>query len=1076
MEHSIFKKAKLAAAIALVSSTTLMTGCLFEGDSSRSTTIKEDASRISVTDQATPRAEILGIVQDTNGNPVAGARVSIGSASVISNANGAYSIPNVAVTGFTGNAGTATAQPIQVSIVPANKAEGVKYLAATVSVTPQASTIIQTVDGDHTNTEDALLAIVTTDGLAVSAGVTVIPALESTVTGVLRDNATGEVVANAVIGLEVLEVNGVNQQQVQNSNGGTSYGVGIYQAATDAEGRFTFENLPVDTDFDIAINGWILDSLTGGNVGNNNSGEFATTPEVAVQNIGTLYADLITSQDDIEPFVTSVTGVVVNAATGLLNDDLDGTQGLTIHFSEPLQALVDSNSVYVYNETTAAAVALQGTPVLSADGRSLTITTAAAIAADNVFAIYLSKVDFQDMADNNLEARAGIPVFQGKATPAYDTDASGVTSVGSVKLTLKTFADPVTNAGAVVGAVQLLTDGGDSAFEILQGLNATFIDVDTGSLRGSDDDIEQLNEPEAGARLTALATATYIEAGLIAAPASIDTNVNVSRVQFTIDNTTQSDEYELVLKNELGNAQALTVDVSALVGTLTNNGTNKVTLTLEDDFQGSVDLLLESVEPGWTLTISSITSFGSVDGVASIVLTDQIAPTTVLQNSYGAGDDTNSVVGLNYGNGGELSDITSATIGTPLLNITPRLLTPQVGETPALPVGDTWTAVRDLMQDIDPNDGTADVNTSALPAGYTAYDATAFAAWTVGSRKIGIAVSEDVSLTGTPADNASQVLSGWKVQNDVIENDQNQPVTADLINVTVPDVIAFANTDHGSVIDFSGNITDNSGNTAAAANNPKVVVNDLMPPLPVSAVYNGEQIILTYNESVSVVDGTDFILDGITANKTITVNTSDVTVSGAIITIPRAAFGDIDSENLFDRGTYDHDENAGTADAAHGVVLTQEVQDLHGVSWENWDGVLNLVDIPGIVIRDDAGAFETSSPVATGFANAATGFSVVYRFSHRIDLQNSFGAASASSMTGAEVAAAFTLTSTATINNTGTSAVLDASGRELTVTVAVPAGDSIATGDTFGLTGGNISSEWDSNDAAITTLANVTAP
>ncbi|MCA6062071.1 carboxypeptidase-like regulatory domain-containing protein [Thalassolituus marinus] len=1074
MEHSIFKKAKLAAAIALVSSTTLMTGCLVDGDKSTttSTTVQEDASRISVTDQVTPRAEILGIVQDTNGNPVAGARVSIGSASAISDANGAYSIPNVAVTGFTGNADTANAQPIQVSIVPANSVEGVKYLAATVSVTPQASTIIQTVDGDHTNTEDALLAIVTTDGLAVSAGVTVIPALESTVTGVLRDNATGEVVANAVIGLEVLEVNGVNQQQVQNSNGGgTSYGVGIYQAATDAEGRFTFENLPVDTDFDIAINGWILDSLTGGNVGNNNSGEFATTPEVAVQNIGTVYADLITSQDDIEPFVTSVTGVVVNAVTGLLNDDLDGTQGLTVHFSEPLQSLVDSNSVYVYNTTAKAAVALQGQPVLSADGRSVTITTASPIPANNTFEIYLNKMDFQDIAGNALDAGV-VGTFKGQPTPAYDANVT-LGNSNSLKLTLKTFADPITEAGAVVGLTQQLEDGGDSAFEILQGLNSTFIDVDTGTLRSGDVSIEQLNEPESEDRLKALSDATYGEAGLAGAPVAVA--ADVARVQFTIDGTTEASAYKLELKNALGVAQFLTLDVSPLVGTLANNGTTAVTLTLNDGFQGVVDLLAESVEPGWTLSIASLTDFGSEDGIASVVLTDQLAPTTVLQNSYGAGDSTTSVVGLNYGNGGELSDITTATVGTPLLNITPRLLTPQVGETPALPVGDTWTAVRDLM-DIDSN-GNAQVDTSGLPFGTTAYDAKAFAAWAVGDRKIGIAMSEDVTLTGTPTHNASQSLSDWKVQNDVVVNDQNNPVTADLINVTVPDVIAFANTDHGSVIDFTGNITDNSGNTATAANNPKVVVNDLMPPMPVSAVYNGEKIILTYNENVSVVDGTEFILDGLSGDKTFTVDTADVTVSGATVTIPRSVFGDIDSEQLFDRGTYDHDDDNTNADAAHGVVLTRDVEDLRGVSWANWDGGAGLVDIPGIVIRDDAGVFETSTPLPTGFANAATGFSVVYRFSHRIDLQNSFGAASASSMTGAEVDLAFTLTTAGTgIINTanGTSASLDPTGRVLTVTVAV-VGDPIATGDTFGLTGGTIQSEWDSNDPVITTLNDITA-
>jgi len=1070
MEQSIFKKTRLAAVIALVSGSSLLTGCLVEGDESvtNSTVVQEDASRISVTDQETPRAEILGIVQDTNGNPVVGARVSIGAASAVTDANGAYSIPNVAVTGFTGNAGGATAQPIQVSIVPASSDAGVKYLAATVSVTPQASTIVQSIDGATNNTEDALLAIITTDGLAVSAGVTVVPALESTVTGVLRNDATGEILANTVIGLEVLEVNGVGQQQQQNNGVGTSYGVGIYQAATDAEGRFTFANLPVDTDFDIAVEGWTVNVLTGGNPGNVGAGTFATTPEVTVQNIGTLFVDEITSQDTIAPFVTHVTGVVVNAATGLLNDDLDGTQGLTVHFSEPLQSLVDSNSVYVYNTTAKAVVALQGQPVLSADGRSVTITTASPIPANNTFEIYLNKMDFQDIADNALDA-AVLVTFKGQPTPAYDANVT-LGNSNSLKLTLKTFADPITEAGAVVGLTQQLEDGGDSAFEILQGLNATFIDVDTGTLRSGDVSIEQLNEPESAARLKALSDATYGDAGLAGAPAAVA--ADVARVQFTIDSTTEASAYKLELKNALGVAQFLTLDVSPLVGTLANNGTTAVTLTLNDGFQGVVDLLAESVEPGWTLRIASLTDFGSEDGIASVVLTDQIAPTTVLQNSYGAGDDTTSVVGLNYGNGGELSDITAATVGTPLLNITPRLLTPQVGETPALPVGDTWTAVRDLM-DTDTN-GNVQVDTTGLPGGTTAYDANAFALWSVGSRKIGIAFSEDINLTGTPFDDASQSLSGWTVQNDVIVNDQNIPVTADLINVTVPDVIAFANTDHGSVIDFTGNISDNSGNAATAANNPKVVVNDLMPPMPVSAVYNGEQIILTYNENVSVVDGAEFILDGLASDQSIVVNAADITVTGATVTIPRSVFGDIDSEQLFDRGTYDHDGVNTNADAAHGVVLTRDIEDLRGVSWANWDGGAGLVDIPGIVIRDAAGVFDTSTPSATGFSNGAANFTVKYNFSHRIDLQNSFGAAAANTMTGAEVAANFTLTSAASINPASSSAALDASGRVLTVTVVLTGGTA-TTGNTFGLTGGSIQSEWDSNDAVITTLANVTA-
>lgn len=1089
------QKAKLALAIATVSSSLAMTGCLVDGDKSNtsSTTVQQDASRISVTDQETPRAEILGIVQDTNGNPVAGARVSIGSAATTTDANGAYSIANVAVTGFTGTGGGAAGDAIQVSVVP-NANGATKYLNATVSVTPQASTIIQTVDGDHTNTEDALLAIVTTDGLAVSAGITVVPALQSTVTGVLRDKDTGLTVASAIIGLEVLSVDGVDQQQTQNNGSGTSYGVEAYQAATDAEGRFTFENLPVDTDFDISIEGWTVDSLTGGEDGAPVDGLIATKPENTNQNIGTLYADLITSQDDINPFVTSVTGVVVNGTTGLLNDDLDGTQGLTIHFSEPLQAEVDQNSVYVKNEDTNTQIALASAPVLSADGLSLTLTTADAIPAGTEFLIYLSKADFQDVAGNELKAASAPVVFKGKTTPEYDADA-GLTSLGTVELTLQTFSDPVTTAGAVVGLTQLLDDGGDTAFDVLQGLNKTFLDVDTGSLRNDDTGIEQLNKPESAARLKALSDSTHNEANVANPPAVV--SADVARVQFTIDNTTESDLYELVLTNQSGQVKPLTVEVSDLAKeNLYANGTNKVTLELKKDFQGTVDMLVESVEPGWTLTISSLTSFGSVDGVASVVLTDQIAPTTVLQNSYGAGDDTSAVVGLNYGDGGELSELTTSSVGTPVLNITPRLLTPQVDNGNSLPVplpvASTWD---DLIAGNDSDaSGNPQVDITTNLVGAVAYDENAFAAWNAGSRKIGIAMSEDFVLNGNPAYDGTAVLTGWTAQNNVLTNDQNNNgvVGTDLVNVTVPDVIALANNDHGSTIDFSGVLADTFGNAASADNNPKVVVRDLMPPMIKSAVYRGDELELTFNESVVIEDGAEIALIGLGATKVLTIDSGNTTLtadggtSNAKMTIQRSAWGDeLDSESIFNRGEYDHDGDSGNAgatpDRPHGVVAAVEIKDAHGVSWDNW-GVVPSLDIPLAIVRDESGDFEADESVDgnnpfEASAGAAT-FKVEYEFSHPIDLAASGIAAETDEMTAAELqAAGFRLNGDASWANIDISAG-SPTGAELdgtTLVVTIRTMGAIAANDTFGKSGvSTIRSEWDHNDT-ISILSNVNA-
>ena len=1076
MERKFFHKAKLATAIALVSTTTLLTGCLVDGNKSNtnSTTVQEDASRISITDQATPLAQILGLVQDTNGNPVVGASVSIGSATTTTDGNGAYAIANVPVTGFTGSTGAATATAIQVSIVPA-----AGFLSATVSVSPQASTIVQTIDGASGNTEDALLAIVTTDGLAVSAGITVVPALQSTVTGVLRNAENGLPVEGAVIGLELLGVNTVVQQQVQNAGAGTSYGVSSYQAATGPGGVFTFTNLPVDAEYDLAIEGWVFAAQAGGVTGTTalSGAKFSTTPEVTNQNIGTITADLITSSDGIAPFVTSVNGVVVNNVTGILNDDLDGTQGLTINFSEPLQQLVDANSIYVYNTTLNAVIAVDSF-ALSADGTSLTITATNAIAQGDTFEIYLSVVDFQDVAGNAIVESDNTTnaTFQGVTNPKYDL-AAGVTSVGTIKLTLQTFADPVTQAGAVVGLTQLLTDGGSSNFELLQTLNSTFADVDTGTIRGTDTTIEQLNVVEAETRLNALAATTYSEPGLTSGLASVETNV--ARVQFTIDATTESDIYLLALTNESGAAKNVNVVATALVGTVTNDGTQAVTLTLTAGFAGTADLLLVGVEPNDTITISSITSFGTVDGVASRPLTDQVAATTVLQNSYGQGLKSNATVGLNYGDGGELADLTPAALGAPILNITPRLLTPQAGGNLALPVGETWDAVQALMQDDIAPVGTEDVSLASIASGFSAYDQQAFAAWSVGSRKIGIAVSEDVSLTGTPAEDAGQVLSGWTAQNDVILNDLEVANSADLINVTVPDVIDFANNDHGSTIDFTGVMSDLSGNPTLAANNAKVVVRDLMPPMLTSAIYNGEQIVLTYNENVVVPDGTIFTLDGIAGDVPITSSEVNTTVSGSTVTLSRADFTgqDLDSEAVFDRGTFDHDGTITTADTSHSIIYAADVEDVLGTSWANWDGVANLVDIPGIAIRDNEGAFLLDSAIPT--AGTATTFTVTYVFSHRIDISNSnLGAeANPNQISGTEIVNRFGIAgSTVDPSSTGS---LDSTGRALTINFVTTAAYAPASAVTVIGTGANliaVASEWDANDPTIASLSSVSAP
>src|SRR5690554_8185384 len=100
MTQYSFKKARLATAVALISSTALLTGCLVDGDKSNSisNTTHQDADRIVISQQEAQKAQVVGIVQDTNGNSVANASVSIGFKTVKTNVEGVYVLIDSTVT------------------------------------------------------------------------------------------------------------------------------------------------------------------------------------------------------------------------------------------------------------------------------------------------------------------------------------------------------------------------------------------------------------------------------------------------------------------------------------------------------------------------------------------------------------------------------------------------------------------------------------------------------------------------------------------------------------------------------------------------------------------------------------------------------------------------------------------------------------------------------------------------------------------------------------------------------------------------------------------------------------------
>ncbi len=110
---------------ALIASSMFLGGCV-KGDSAG------DNGRIEVEKINAPRADIMGLVQDTNGNPIKDAKVAVGGESTKTNSNGTFVLKKIPVTGITGNIpGDDDGDDLIVSIVPP-----AGYLGAAVHVNP----------------------------------------------------------------------------------------------------------------------------------------------------------------------------------------------------------------------------------------------------------------------------------------------------------------------------------------------------------------------------------------------------------------------------------------------------------------------------------------------------------------------------------------------------------------------------------------------------------------------------------------------------------------------------------------------------------------------------------------------------------------------------------------------------------------------------------------------------------------------------------------------------------------------------------------------------------------------------
>lgn len=879
-----FNRTKLATAVAVVSLGLMAGGCGSDGDRSVSTSTTAGG----VTQIHAPKGSVTGHVQDTNGNPIAGATVNVAGQSVTTDASGQYYIESVQVVGVTGADGPQAGGALQVVV----QAPG--HLGATVTVTPRAQ--IDGTPGDSNGTANQNVGNVNNntvfvDGFLAAAGTTVLPKLAATVTGNLRDGRTGEALVGATVSLDFQARLQPTQNQSQAINGvAVSYAVNQnWQATTGANGLFTLSGLPEDSSFTLAVQS----SLAAGGVGytvvgianpgdvgglvNANGANIGTTNEGIAQILGTVTVLPIVSTDTIRPVVSSVTtvknpydvtarapdpsraGQVAARPAGALDDD--EVQTVRINFSEVMNgAAIDENSVVIWNSTlgvyhqlgTDFTVAALTTNAFGASVLTINFTNPFPASQANFLEVLLLVDDFADTAGNLIaEGSTFLPAANQPAGVggntlndiAYD-NILNTSKATYLRLDLCTFLQSPTGADQVT-PTQLATVGlpaaqfpgtGTSEITALTTYSGAFNDVeDTRNLFANGNSIDQLNVAEAGARLTALGTALQ--------GAAVTHNVDRGLVTFTVPATNPAASYRVTAAQGGG-----AINVTLATPNLTDVDAAATAVQVNGAAVGTpIEVLVGpgAVAAQTTVTVTPLDGFGNSGGSTTITLVDNVQPTVILQSAHGLAGTVGAGLVTPFGDGAEITSPGQAAQLSPAWRVNPGHFTESRS---------TDTPLSQLLENAS--------NTAMARAGSAnggdniniVYDRTAYAART-GNQGFTSAVSVSESLASaalTLTNGGTASISGVAVQNDVTqsvwgENGNLQNIPGDLIRFSVNDIVLMAAA-HGAQLDAAGSV-DLAGNTAAASAFATVV--DNFPPLVTSAVYSAAGLTIDFNEALA---------------------------------------------------------------------------------------------------------------------------------------------------------------------------------------------------------------------------------
>jgi len=1020
-----FKKSMISIAAASILAVGF-TGC---GDSDDVVNDTNEATLIN-----TPKGTVTGLVQDTNGNPLNGVKVYLADRETTTTAGGLYTFMDVPVSNTSGMDAATANNVISVTIAAP---EG--YLGATVTVTPSAQ-----IDSAESTTNTASGTETFVDGYLAQAGTAVLPALNATVTGKLENIAGETPIVNQEITLDFINVTtsaGANVAQPQDGVI-TTYATGNYTATTDANGKFTISGVPADSDLNYVVGNFTV--IGEERPQGTNATTVTTNDEVAVVNVADIQVAAIANEDNAAPFVKSVTGVINNnmaAIPAMLEDDVRNT--FVVNFSEAMDIEIDedlTHSVIVKTGATRVTMTdIDATATLGTDGKSVIVTVPADLADATLLDINLLVTDFKDKAGNYLKLNVGT------TTPAnndadtseinYDTNAVNTGNTQVVALQLQIFNDLNTNAKSVTDLAQktIDTNGAANDAALLQAENSAFLDVvDSGnpdnviSQMNSADDDNNDNVSDVGARLTTLGSA--------ATGTAVTMITDVPRITFTPNTDAPAAAYQISVTrngavvdlnngitvqggNSVATVVANDIDNADLDGDATTGTKENIVITPTNSSSiESIEFTIATatVQVGDILTITPLDDLGYAGSSTPYTLADNVAPTTILQRSYGLGNSTNANnTVVKFGDGGELADTAGdITVGTPYLVITAGLLD-NLNASGAAVTGIVASDNKLTKELYGKNAVNTTTNKAYIAEAKGIYDTSAWAAFNTDAsltRTMGVSFSEDVALIEgkTPATtNVTATLSDWKNNSDVVINDDNGAVNVDLIDVKVDNIMTLANYDgqRRGIIDFTDTIVDNANNIADTEANAKVVVYDKMPPFVTQAYFDGTDVVITFNEALrTMVSGDTVTIE----NNTGIARTANYAVANAAkyvlsnnnmtLSVDATEFTGL-TANDFDIGI--DSKGKGYAEAVYNdanatnhAALSWTVADTYGNEWTNESAG---VTAPKFAIMSMIGDFIINEVDDTNFRvgdnSNTTTQSIVWKFSHPLVIDINGGSA-----------------------------------------------------------------------------------